>query len=153
IRHAPDRPPFDFALSDKYFACAIERNEENKLILDNMLLNDDRANLTFYNMIFEKLWNSAIGAQARIKEMERGNDDNIAVVSASTESLHALFELFTLANKEILIILPSTNGLFRTEMSRGFKMLNRMGTKGIRVRVLTLPDQENSSEIKKIQSK
>ncbi|VFJ13469.1 ATP-binding protein [Candidatus Nitrosocosmicus franklandus] len=153
IRHTPDRPPFDFALSDKYFACAIERNEENKLILDNMLLNDDRANLTFYNMIFEKLWNSAIGAQDRIKEMERGNDDNIAVVSDSTESLHKLFELFTLAKKEILIILPSTNGFFRTEMSGGFKMLNRMGTKGIRVRVLTLPDQENSSEIKKIQSK
>lgn len=90
IRHTPDRPPFDFALSDKYFACTIERNEESKLVIDNMLLNDDRANLTFYNMIFEKLWESAADAQDRIKEMERGNDDNIVVVSDSNESLHKL---------------------------------------------------------------
>jgi signal transduction histidine kinase len=153
IRHTPDRPPFDFALSDKYFACTIERNEESKLVIDNMLLNDDRANLTFYNMIFEKLWESAVDAQERIKEMERGNDDNIVVVSDSNESLHKLFELFTLAKKEILIILPSTNGFFRTEMSGGFKMIDRIGAKGIRVRVLTLPDQENSFEIRKIKSK
>jgi hypothetical protein len=153
IRHTPDRPPFDFALSDKYFACTIERNEESKLVIDNMLLNDDRANLTFYNMIFEKLWESAADAQDRIKEMERGNDDNIVVVSDSNESLHKLFELFTLAKKEILIILPSTNGFFRTEMSGAFKMIDRIGAKGIRVRVLTLPDQENSFEIRKIKSK
>jgi signal transduction histidine kinase len=153
VRHTPDRPPFDFALSNKYFACTIERNEESKLVIDNMLLNDDRANLTFYNMIFEKLWESAVDAQDRIKEMERGNDDNIVVVSDSNESLHKLFELFTLAKKEILIILPSTNGFFRTEMSGGFKMIDRIGAKGIRVRVLTLPDQENSFEIRKIKSK
>lgn len=154
IRHVPDSPPFDFALSDKYFACTIERNEESKLVIDNMLLNDDQANLTFYNMIFDKLWESAVDAQDRIKEMERGNkDNNIVVVSDSNESLHKLFELFTLAKKEILIILPSTNGFFRTELSGGFKMINRIGAKGIRARILTIPDQENSFEIRKIKSK
>lgn len=153
IRHMPDRPPFDFAISDKYFACTIERNEQSKLVIDNMLLNDDQANLIFYNMIFEKLWESAMDARDRIKEMERGNDDNIVAVSDSNESLYKLFELFTLAKKEILIILPSTNGFFRTEMSEAFKMIDRIGAKGIQVRVLTLPDQENSFEIAKIKSK
>lgn len=38
-------------------------------------------------------------------------------------------------------------------MSGGFKMIDRIGAKGIRVRVLTLPDQENSFEIRKIKSK
>jgi signal transduction histidine kinase len=153
IRHSVDRPPFDFAISDKYFACTIERNEEDKMILDNMLLNDDRANLTFYNMIFEKLWNSAMDAEERIKEIERRIDDSIDIVYDSNESLHRLFELFVLAKHEVLIILPSTNGFFRTEMSGGFNMLNRMGNKGIKIRVLTLRDEENVSEINKIKAK
>ncbi len=153
IRHTLDRPPFDFALSDKYFACTIERSDENKLVIDNLLLNDDHTNLTFYNMIFEKLWESAMDAEDRIKEMERVNDDNIAVISDSNESLHKLFELFTLVKREVLIILPSTNGFFRTELSGGFKKLDRIGAKGIRIRVLTLHDQENSSEIQKIKAR
>lgn len=118
-----------------------------------MLLNDDQANLTLYNMIFEKLWESAMDAHDRIKEMERGNKDNIVVVSDSNESLHKLFELFTLAKKEILIVLPSANRFFRTELSEGFKMIDRIGSKGIRVRILTIPDQENNFEISKIKSK
>ena len=153
IRHSVDRPPFDFAISDKYFACIIERNEEDKMILDNMLLNDDQANLTFYNMIFEKLWNSAMDAEERIKEIERRGDDSIDIVYDSNESLHRLFELFILAKDEILMILPSTNGFFRTEISGGFKILNRLGNKGIKIRVLTLRDEENFSEINKIKTK
>ena len=54
---------------------------------------------------------------------------------------------------EVLIILPSTNGFFRTEMSGGFNMLNRIGNKGIKIRVLTLRDEENISEINKIKAK
>jgi len=153
IRHSVDRPPFDFAISDKYFACTIERNEEDKMILDNMLLNDDQANLTFYNMIFEKLWNSAMDAEERVKEIERRGDDSIDIVYDSNESLHRLFELFVLAKDEILIILPSTNGFFRTEMSGGFKMLNRLGKRGTKIRILTLRDQVNISEINKIKTK
>ena len=38
------------------------------MILDNMLLNDNQANLTFYNMIFEKLWNSAMDAEEKLKK-------------------------------------------------------------------------------------
>lgn len=153
VRHTVDRPPFDFALSDKYFACTIERSEDGKLVLDNLLLNDDKANLTFYNMIFEKLWGSAMTAQDRIKEMHRKRGDNIVVVSDLNESLHNLVELFALAKKETLIILPSTTGFFRTELSGGFKMIDRIGAKGIQIRVLTLPDKEHSFEINKIKSK
>ncbi len=153
VRHVLDRPPFDFALSDKYFACTIERNEESKLIIDNMLLNDDQSNLTFYNMIFEKLWESAMDSEERIKEIERATDDRIDIVNDSNESLHRLFELCSLAKNEILIILPSTNGFFRTEMSGGFKLLDRIGARGIQIQILTLPDQQVISEIRKIKKK
>ncbi len=153
IRHSVDRPRFDFAISDKYFACTIERNEEGKMILDNMLLNDDRANLTFYKMIFGKLWDSAMNAEERIKELERRVDDSIDIVYDSNESLHRLFELFVLAKDEILIILPSTNGFFRTEMSGSFNKLNRLGNRGIKIKILTLRDEENIYEINKIKAK
>lgn len=153
IRHISDSPPFDFAISDKYFACTVERNEERKLIIDNLLLNDNQANLTFYNMIFEKLWESSMDANDKISEMQRDKDDNIVVVTDSNECLHKLFELFTLAKKDALIILPSINGFFRTEMSGGFKMMDRIGAKGIQIRILTLPDLENIIETRRIKAK
>lgn len=69
IRHIIDRPPFDFAISNNYFTSTIENIADGKLIIDNMLTNDDQANLKFYGRIFEKQWESGIDSEERIKEI------------------------------------------------------------------------------------
>lgn len=88
-----------------------------------------------------------------IMEMEKIGDDNIVVVYGSNKSLHKLSELFNRVKKEVLIILPSTNGFFRTEMSGGFNEINKIGAKGIQIKILTFTDKDYTSEIKRIKTK
>lgn len=85
--------------------------------------------------------------------MGKSREDNIVVISESNESLHKLSELFTIVKKEVMVILPSTNGFFRTEMSGGFEKIDKIGAKGIQIKIMTLPNQEYLSEISKIKTK
>ena len=153
IRHINDKPAFDFAISNKYFFSAIDKIDREKTIIDNIFMNDEQSNLAFYNIIFERLWNSATAYEERINEIENRIDDQIDVIYDSNDALHKMYELCASVKKEILIMLPSTNGFYRTEMSGGFKMLNRLGDKGIKMQVLTIPDPENLLEANKIKSK
>jgi signal transduction histidine kinase len=153
IRHINEKPAFDFALSDRFFASTIERIDDGRMVIDNLFLNDDQANLSFYNIIFEKLWKNGMDFEERVSEIENEADDKIDIVYDSNDVMHRIYELFALAKKEILIILPSTNGFYRSELEGGFRMLNELGLKGVKLRVLTIPDSENAHETNKIKSK
>ncbi len=153
IRHIHEKPAFDFAISDRFFASTIERINDGRMVMDNLFLNDDQANLSFYSMIFEKLWKNGMDFEARINEIENETDDKIDIVYDSSDVMHRIYELFALAKKEVLIILPSTNGFYRSELEGGFIMLNELGFKGVKLRVLTIPDSENAHETNKIKSK
>ena len=120
---------------------------------DNLFLNDDEANLSFYKMTFEKLWRDGIQFEERINDIESTPDDKIDIVYNSNDVMPRIYELFALAKKEILIIIPSTKGFYRSGLEDGFKMLNELGFKGIKLRILTIPNSENTKEIDKIKSK
>ena len=153
IRHLDEKPAFDFALSDRYFASTIERIDDGRMVIDNLFLNDDQANLSFYNLVFEKLWKNGMDFEERIKDIENEGDDKIDIVYDSNDVMHRIYDLFALAKKEIIIILPSTNGFYRSELQGGFKMLNELGLKGVKLRVLTIPDSDIAHETNKIKSK
>ncbi|MDQ2685906.1 MAG: HAMP domain-containing histidine kinase [Thermoproteota archaeon] len=153
IRHINENPAFDFALSNQFFASTIERINDGRMVIDNLLLNDNQANLSFYNMIFEKLWKIGIDFEERISEIENTLDNKIDIVRDSKDVLHRIYELSALSKKEILIMLPSTNGFYRCEIEGGFRLLNELGNKGIKLRVLTIPDYDNINETNKIRSK
>lgn len=153
IRHINDQPSFAFALSNKSFLSNLETIENGKLTVDKLFINDNQTNLIFYQRTFEKLWDIATEYLDRENEIQNRIDDNIEVIHDSNQVLHKIYELFSLVKKDILIILPSTNGFYRTEMSGGFKMLNGLGDRGIKIRVLTIPDSENIPEVDKIKTK
>ena len=153
IRHVNDNPPFDFALSNKYFGSIIERTADGKMIVDNLMMNDDRANLLFYSMIFEKIWAAGIDSDERIREIENETQDKIDIVHQPSQALHRIYELCTLARSEILIIMPSSNGFYRTEMADGFKNLNKIGAKGVKIRILTVTNLDVVHEMNKIKAK
>ena len=49
-------------------------------------------------------------------------------------------------------MLPSLNGFFRTEKSYGFKILNGLASKGIKVKVLSPLDYKNQDKVDQIKS-
>lgn len=153
IRHLSEQPAFSFAVSDKYFTSIIKRIKKGKNVIDRLFLNSDQDNLLYFQNTFEKLWDTATDCDERVQQIVNHIDDKIEVIYDSNQALQRVYDLSTLVKKDILIILPSMNGFYRTEISGGFKMLNRLGERGIRVRILTIPDPENLMEVNKIKSK
>ncbi|CAN5620220.1 hypothetical protein BH23THE1_BH23THE1_17470 [soil metagenome] len=81
-----------------------------------------------------------------------GNYVNVRIIPDTSESLKLTSKLFSLIQREVLIILSSNNGLLRTESSGGFKILNELALRGIDVRILTSMDYKNKDTFDRIQS-
>jgi signal transduction histidine kinase len=135
IRHLKEEPSLNFALSNKLFNSTIEKMEEGKMV-KSLLSSNDVLYLNHYHAVFEELWKKGIDARIRIKDIEEGRCVNIEIIPNADESLKLYYKLSELAKYEVLILLPSVDGFFHTDKSDGFKFLNEIALKGIKVNVL-----------------
>lgn len=152
IRHIYNKPFVNFVLSNNSFASTIEKKSEDGKVITSLLFSNDSLYLDHYNAIFEEQWKAGIDAKDRINDIEKGCSINIEVIPSSKESLKLLYKLFDFVRFEVLIILPSLNGFYRTEKSSGFKTLNELGSKGIKIKVLIPLDYKNKDSWNKIRS-
>ncbi len=135
IRHIKDEPSLNFALSNKLFNSTIEKMEEGKMVT-SLFSSNDALYLSHYQAVFEELWKKGIDARYRIKDIEEGHSVNIEIIPNADESLKLYYKLSELVKYEVLILLPSANGFFHTDKSSGFKFLNEIASKGVKVNVL-----------------
>ncbi len=152
IRHVYNKPFVSFLLSNILFASTIEKKDEKGRIITSLLSSNDPLYLDHYNAIFEEQWKSGIDAEDRINDIEKGRYINIKIIPSSKESLKLLYDLYDSAQDEVLILLPSLNGFYRTEKSSGFKTLNELGFKGLKIKVLSPMDYKNQDKSDKIKS-
>jgi len=152
IRHVYNKPFVSFLLSNILFASTIEKKDERGRIITSLLSSNDPLYLDHYNAIFEEQWKSGIDAEDRINDIEKGRYINIKIIPSSKESLKLLYDLYDSAQDEVLILLPSLNGFYRTEKSSGFKTLNELGFKGLKIKVLSPMDYKNQDKSDKIKS-
>ena len=143
IRHIYNVPFVSFVLSNSFFASTIQKMDKTRIIT-SLLASNDSSYLEHYNAIFEEQWKTGVDAEDRIKDIEKGRYVNIKIIPNSKESIKLIYELFDKVKYEVLIILPSLNGFFRTEKSYGFKTLNELASKGIKVKVLSPLDYQKS---------
>lgn len=121
-------------------------------MIRSMLTSNDPLYLEHYKNIFEKMWIMGINAEERIKDVIQGNYINVQILPDTRESLKLTSKLFSSIQREVFIILSSNNGLIRTELSGGFKILNELASKGIDVRILTSMDYKNQDTFDRIRS-
>jgi signal transduction histidine kinase len=152
IRHVYNKPFVSFLLSNILFASTIEKKDERGRIITSLLSSNDPLYLDHYNAIFEEQWKSGIDAEDRINDIEKGRNINIKIIPSSKESLKLLYDLYDSAQDEVLILLPSLNGFYRAEKSNGFKTLNELGFKGLKIKVLSPMDYKNQDKSDKIKS-
>jgi signal transduction histidine kinase len=152
IRHVYNKPFVSFLLSNILFASTIEKKDERGRIITSLLSSNDPLYLDHYNAIFEEQWKSGIDAEDRINDIEKGRYINIKIIPSSKESLKLLYDLYDSAQDEVLILLPSLNGFYRAEKSNGFKTLNELGFKGLKIKVLSPMDYKNQDKSDKIKS-
>jgi signal transduction histidine kinase len=105
--------------------------------MNTVLSSRDPLYINHYKSIFEQMWASGQEAEDRIKDIERGLDDNnISIIYDPREVVNRGRDYFQNAKKEIQILLPSCNTLIRLEKYSDFWFFNTLAAKGIKVRVL-----------------
>ena len=151
VRHVFDIPFVNFTISNRHFASTIENMEAGKGVA-SVLVSNDALYLDYYHKIFDKLWNNGIDAKSRIEDLEKGNQVIMKIIPSPHESLTLTDELFRHAKNEILIILHSINGVMRTERAGGFRFLDELVSKSVKVKVLTALDYTNRGIIDNLKS-
>lgn len=132
IRHTSDRPSINFVISDKYFASTTEKMIHGEMV-SNLIFSNDPMYLEHFTAIFNNTWENSMLLKYRIKEIKDFNLFKARVIVDPQTAYRLINELYTYVKKEILMILPSVNGLLRLINSGNLEKLNELGSKGISV--------------------
>ena len=113
IRHVKNLPPMSFGVSDKELAATIEKMEGGKIV-QNLLLSNEPAYVNHFHFIFEDLWAEGIDAEDRIRDIEGGIESaDVEVIPMSSTAKDLYLNLVKEAEKEIIIMFPTTNAFIR----------------------------------------
>ncbi len=137
IRHTLDRPSIHFVVSDKFFASTTEKMIDGQMI-SNLLFSNDPLYLEHFSTIFNNTWKNSMLLKYRLKEIKDTNLFKSRVILNPQTSFKLTNQLYASAKKEILILLPSVNGLLRLINSGNLEKLNEIGSKGLSVKILII---------------
>ena len=148
VRHVKSIPLPSFALSDKMLNSTIEKMEGG-IMVTNLLSSNDTLYLNHYGAIFKELWKTGIDAKSRIRDIEEGHYINVEIMPNPKESIKFVAELNKSTKEEILILLSSAMGFIRVERIGGYKVLDDLGQKGTKVKILIPVDTKHVDSINK----
>jgi two-component system, OmpR family, sensor histidine kinase VicK len=113
IRHVKNLPPMSFAVSDKEIVATIEKMDGGRMI-QSLLLSNEPAYINHFQSIFEELWAKGIEAEDRIQDIEGGIEyADVEVIPLSSTARALYLNLVKKAEKEIIIMFPTTNAFIR----------------------------------------
>lgn len=97
--------------------------------------------------VFETLWNKAIPAKQRIKEIEEGaKREFIETIRDPSEIQKLGFDLVKKAEGEILVLFSTANAFRRQEKAGALELLKEAATlRSVKVRILVPMDNNNTS--------
>ena len=150
IRSVRNLPPLNFVVTDKVFfsnAEKISRNEDRKTI-NSLFSSNDGLYITQYKTVFEELWKNGIDAIDIIEDIERGLDaEMVDVISRSTNAENTYLDLLNSANKEIMLMLPTTNAFLRQhKIGLIDSITGAAKDRCVKVRLL-VPKSKNTAEL------
>jgi len=147
IRHTRNMPPISFGVSDKEVAITIEKMEGSKMSQSFLISNEPLYTLHF-NSVFEELWKDGIDAQDRIKDIELGAESvDVEVIPLSSRARVLYLNLVKEAEKEIIIMFPTTNAFLRQYILGAVPFAKEVSQKrNVCVRVL-MPKHESTEKL------
>ena len=149
LRHLEGiRGNFGVSESD-YIATAIQ--QEGRPI-PQLIHSNARAMIEQQQYFFETLWNKAIPAEQRFREIEEGiKPEVIETIRDPQVTQERVFELIRSANEEILILFSTSNAFRRQEKAGAVDFLIRTAkSKDVKVRILSPFDDHVTNLIDKI---
>ena len=112
----------NFGISEKaYMASATLREAA---LLQQVIYSNVKAILEQQHYVFETLWNKAISAEEKIREIEQGLEpDIIEVIRNPAKTAKLYLDLIRNAAREILLIFPTTNAITRQNSIGALQLL------------------------------
>jgi two-component system, OmpR family, sensor histidine kinase VicK len=142
----------NFGVSESdYVATAIQQQEEGRSI-SQLIHSNARVMIEQQEYLFETLWNKAIPAEQRIKEIEEGIEPEvIETIREPKATQERVFELIKSAKEEILVIFSTSKAFRRQEKAGAVDFLRRTAkSKDVKVRILSPFDDYVTDIIGKI---
>ncbi|MGB6594904.1 MAG: hypothetical protein WBE68_25670 [Candidatus Nitrosopolaris sp.] len=98
---------------------------------------------------FDMLWNKAISAEQRIKEIEEGiKREFIETIQDHTEIQRLVPKVVKAATEEILLNFPSVNTFYRYEHEGTLQLLKETAERGVNIRILAVADRKETRHLK-----
>lgn len=147
IRDIGNMPPINFSLTDKEVIATIEKIEGGEK-LQSILVSNEPAYVSHFRSIFEDLWKNGIDAKIKIDRIEHGGDFGyIEVIESSSRAGELYLDYVRNAQKEITIVLPTTNAFLRQYRMGAIDLAkDAVIQRNVEVRIL-MPRHESTEEV------
>jgi two-component system, OmpR family, sensor histidine kinase VicK len=136
IRHRDDVKG-NFAVSDSEYMSSPGSTSFEPGLLVTVVYSNAKPLVAQNRVVFESLWNRAVPAEERIREIEDGTiPPRIEVVRDPRQIQRLYLDLIKLAKDEILLILPTANAFYRQERIGVIEALQAAATeREVRIRI------------------
>ncbi|MGN6347813.1 MAG: ATP-binding protein [Candidatus Nitrosocosmicus sp.] len=152
IRIVSSLPALNFLVTDRTFLSNAERksHDEDRRSINNMFTTNDILYINQYKAVFEQLWENGRDVMDVIEDFERGLDnERVDVISRPANAENLYLDLLRSSNKDIMIILPTTNAIQRHQKMMVFDLINRVAIdRNVKVKIL-IPKTKNSLEFER----
>lgn len=136
----------NFGISEKAYTASATLREAT--LLQQVIYSNVKAILEQQHYVFETLWNKAISAGEKIREIEQGLEpDIIEVIQNPAKTAKLYLDLIKYAAREILLIFPTTNAITRQSSVGALQLLKQAAEQNkVNVRLLmpSIGDSDNN---------
>lgn len=137
IKHTTRLSPLNFAVSEKQFVGTIEKIADGKMF-QKILHSSEPLYLDHFQTIFEELWSEGIDADLRIKQIKTGIAPEMTrIIENSNEARNLLLHLLKNAEKEILVVYPSSKAVDLQEKIGALDILVKKSQENILIKILS----------------
>jgi two-component system, OmpR family, sensor histidine kinase VicK len=147
VREIKNMPPMNFSITEKEVHATIEKMEGGEMA-HSVLVSNEPVYVNHFHYIFEELWRNGIDAKTRIASIEHGDDfGDIEVISNASRVAELYLDLVQNAQKEIMIMLPTSNAFLRQSMMGAIQLAKvAAGERDVTIRIL-MPMHKSTEQL------
>lgn len=151
VRHL-DKVRGNFSVSDTKWYTASAVTEKDKAP-PRLIFSNVREIAEQHQYFFETLWNKAIPAEQRMKEIEEGIErTNLEFIPNPRESIKRAWDLIKSAKQEVMVMLSSPNTFRRQFAVGGLKAIQHAVRNSARVKLLIPSDRDIAQTLSQVRS-
>ena len=148
IRHL-DGIKGNFYISDTEYIAPATFHERGKPA-SQMIYSNVKEIVNHQQYVFDTLWNKAIPAEQKIKELEEGVSEFFEVLTYREKASQVLIDLIKSVKKEALLFLPNDKAMVRVDRLGVIDHIIDASQNGATIKIICPLSEENSKVVKRM---